>query len=75
VGRLAGFDTREVRRVAESVGWRYVRTTGDHLLYERAGERQKLSIPNHRPIREGTMNQLVKKMGLSVDEFLRLARK
>ena len=45
------------------------------MLYERAGERQKLSIPNHRPIREGTMNQLVKKMGLSVDEFLRLARK
>ncbi len=61
--------------MAEGLGWQHVRTSGDHFVYERRGDRLKLSIPNHRTVREGTLHQIVKTMGLTVDDFLARARK
>lgn len=75
MGRLAGFNGREVRRVAEKSGWEYLRTTGDHFHYRKGGNPLNLSIPDHRSIAPGTLRQIIKTMGLSVDEFLELARK
>ena len=75
MGRLAGFSATEVRRVAESLGWVRRSIRGDHWIYEKAGERRNLSIPGSREIREGTLRNLVDILQLSVDEFLRLARK
>lgn len=54
MGRMANFDGRTIRRVAESLD---------------------LSIPDHRPVKEGLARQLIRDMGLSVDEFLELAKK
>ena len=62
-------------RVARSLGWEHVRTSGDHFTFKKGGERLNLAIPDHRPVKEGTLRDLVKTMGLTVDEFLRLARK
>lgn len=75
MGRLVGFAGREVMRVARSLGWSHVRTNGDHFVFKKAGEARNLAIPDHRPLREGTLRDIVKTMGLTVDEFLALARK
>jgi predicted RNA binding protein YcfA (HicA-like mRNA interferase family) len=75
LGRLANFDAREVRRVAGSLGWQEVHSKGDHVVYRKPGSPLNLSIPDHAPIKEGTMRQLLKTMGLTVDEFLKMARK
>jgi predicted RNA binding protein YcfA (HicA-like mRNA interferase family) len=60
MGRLAGFHCREVLRVAESFGWTHVRTNGDHFIYKKAGVPRNIAIPDHRPIREGTLRDIVK---------------
>jgi predicted RNA binding protein YcfA (HicA-like mRNA interferase family) len=75
VGRLAGFSAREVRRVAESAGWVFWRARGDHFVFKKSREMNNLSIPDHREIKEALMRRLVRDMGLTVDEFLRRARK
>jgi len=75
MGVLAGFSGREVARVAERVGWQYQRTTGDHLIYTLPGHPGNLAIPAHRELRPGMLRSLINTMGLSVDEFLRLAKK
>ena len=75
MGRLSGFSSREVRRVAERLGWEHQRNSGDHRVYSIAGNPDNLSIPDHREIREGTLRDLVDIMGLTVEEFLRLAKK
>jgi len=75
VGRLAGFSGREARRVAESAGWVWHRTRGDHFVFKRGRTAHNLSIPDHREVKEALMRQLVKDMGLTVDEFLNRARK
>jgi len=73
LGRLAGFSGSEVRRVAESLGWEIRGVRGDHWLYTKLAEHRNLSIPGHHELREGTLRRLISSMGLSVDEFLRLA--
>lgn len=75
MGRLAGFSGREIRRVAEVHGWVLNRSSGDHFVYKRPGNRLNLSIPDHRPVAEGTLRQILKTMGITVDEFLAIARK
>lgn len=36
---------------------------------------RNLSIPRHRELAEGTLRAVIDTMGLTVDEFLRLAKK
>ena len=75
MGRLAGFNGREVRRVAEKSGWEHLRTSGDHFHYSKPDNPLNLSIPDHWAVAVGTLRQIIKTMGLTVDEFLKLARK
>ena len=74
MGILAGLSGREVARVAERLGWEYQRTTGDHLVYVRPGRPENLSIPAKRELRPGTVRKLIRTMGISVSEFLQLAK-
>jgi len=74
MGRLAGFTPRDIERVATQLGWRYQRSRGSHAMYTQPGGQRPLVIPQHRELREGTVHGMVKQMGLSVEEFLRLVR-
>ncbi len=51
------------------------RTSGDHFVYKKPGVVLNLSIPDHREVKEALMRRLIKDMGLTVDEFLRVASK
>ena len=62
-------------RVAESEGWTHLRTSGDLYIYRKPGNPENVSIPNHRPVREGTLHGILTKMGLTPNEFLSTARK
>ena len=55
MGRLSGFNGREVMRVAETDGWELLRTSGDHFVYRKPGVPENVSIPDHRPVQEGTL--------------------
>ncbi len=74
MGRLAGFSGRDVRRVAERDGWQFLRQCGDHMVFYKPGVRENLSIPDHREIAEGLLRALLRKMGMTVAEFLQRAR-
>lgn len=45
------------------------------MIYAKPGERLRVTIPDKRNLPEGTVRTLVKTMGLTVDQFLALARK
>jgi len=64
-----------VRRAAETAGWALDRVRGDHFVFKKAGVHHNLSIPDHRELKEALMRRLVRDMGLSVDEFLKRAKK
>ena len=64
-----------MRRVAESVGWNLERVSGDHFVYRKPGVPRNLPIPDQREVNEPLLSALIKTVGLTVDEFLRLAKK
>lgn len=75
MGRLAGFSGRETARVAALHGWQFKRQAGSHRIYGLEGSRWTLAIPDHRSIDEGLLRDLPRKMDLSIDDFLKVARK
>ena len=61
---------REVVRVFESFGWKFVRQSGSHMILLKAGEAVTLSVPDHREVAKGTLRSLIRLAGLSVKEFM-----
>ncbi len=75
MGQLDGFAPREVRRVLERRGWTHIRTTGSHQIDEHPDSPDLVSLPNHDPVRTGLLRGIIRKMWLSVNAFLEVARK
>ena len=61
---------REVVRVFERLGWRFVRQKGSHMILVKTGEIVTLSIPDHSEVAKGTLRKLIRTAGITVDDFL-----
>lgn len=61
---------REVIRVFERLGWRFVRQKGSHMILVKTGEIVTLSIPDHSEVAKGTLRKLIRTAGITVNEFL-----
>ena len=72
--RLPVISGKEVVRAFERAGWKMSRREGSHIILTKAGTPVTLSVPDHREVKRGTLRSLVRKAGLSVEEFIRLLR-
>ena len=70
--RLPVISGREAVRAFERAGWKVSRREGSHIILTKAGIAATLSIPDHREIRRGTLRGLIRKAGLTVEEFVLL---
>ena len=61
---------REVVRIFEKLGWRFVRQKGSHMILVKTGEMVTLSVPDHSEVAKGTLRKLIRTAGITVDEFL-----
>jgi predicted RNA binding protein YcfA (HicA-like mRNA interferase family) len=52
------------------LGWEIVRQRGSHIILVRAGHPATLSVPDHREVARGTLRALIRRAGLTVDEFV-----
>ncbi|MEA3323785.1 MAG: type II toxin-antitoxin system HicA family toxin [Euryarchaeota archaeon] len=50
-------------------GWVPSRQTRNHIIMEKAGYSVTLSVPKHKELKRGTLRDLIKDAGLTVDEF------
>ena len=64
--RISGSDAA---KVFEKAGWHFDRQKGSHMIYKKPDEEKHLSIPNHRTLKTGTLNKLIKAAGLNLQEF------
>ena len=62
----------EVRKAFEKVGFAVTRQRGSHVVMHRQEPKGRLTVPDHNPVRVGTLRQLIADAGLSVEEFLKL---
>ena len=70
--RLPALSGRDAVRALERDDWQLVRQSGSHMIMTKSGVAAVLSIPNHRELKRGTLRGLVRKSGLSLQEFAAL---
>jgi predicted RNA binding protein YcfA (HicA-like mRNA interferase family) len=72
--RLGGYSGLEVIRALQNAGWTVVRRKGSHAVMEKPGCEATLSIPVHKgkDVKRGTLRDIIKDAGLSVEDFLSL---
>ncbi|MGH7997064.1 MAG: type II toxin-antitoxin system HicA family toxin [Opitutaceae bacterium] len=56
-------------------GWQVARQKGSHIILVKDGSWATLSVPDHREVAPGTLRSLIRASGLTVEQFLALAKK
>lgn len=54
----------------EKLGWGVARRRGSHIILTKPGHIATLSVPKHREVARGTLRSLIKKAGVSPEEFV-----
>jgi predicted RNA binding protein YcfA (HicA-like mRNA interferase family) len=65
------------RRVAQAfvkLGWQIARQRGSHIILIKPGHSATLSVPDHSEVARGTLRTLIRRAGVSVEEFTSAAR-
>lgn len=60
----------QVVKAFTRLGWEVARQRGSHIILVKDGNIATLSIPNHSQVARGTLRSLIKRAGISVEEFL-----
>lgn len=66
---------KEIIKALEKIGFEVARQKGSHIRLTRMlkGQKQLITIPNHKVIRKGTLlNGILKPIHLSLEEFKKL---
>jgi predicted RNA binding protein YcfA (HicA-like mRNA interferase family) len=73
MGRLAGFNYREVARKLRTFGFVFDRPgPGSHEIWRHAATGRKVTLPHHtRDMAEGTLRAILREAGIDVTEFLK----
>jgi predicted RNA binding protein YcfA (HicA-like mRNA interferase family) len=74
MSRLPALPAREVVRAFARIGFEFERQTGSHLILYSAARRQTLSVPNHDPVKRGTLRSLIRQAGITPEAFADLLR-
>jgi predicted RNA binding protein YcfA (HicA-like mRNA interferase family) len=72
--RLPAISGKEAVRAFERAGWKVSRREGSHIIMTKVGMPVILSVPDHRELRRGTLRSLIRKAGMTVEEFVLLLR-
>ena len=56
------------------ISWRVARREGSHIILTKVGMPVTLSVPDHREVKRGTLRSLIRKAGLTVEEFVLLLK-
>lgn len=52
------------------MGWEIARQRSSHIILARRGHPATLSVPDHKEVARGTLRSLIRKAGVTVEEFL-----
>ena len=75
MSRLPVISGKKTVRVFERAGWKISRREGSHIIMTKAGMPVTLSVPDHQEVRRGTLRSLIRKAGMTAEEFVSLFRR
>lgn len=66
---------RKLCRIFELTGWKYVRTKGDHMIYEKENYLRPVIIPKYKNIPQFVILNNLRTAKISRSEYLSLLKK
>ncbi|MGB9792989.1 MAG: type II toxin-antitoxin system HicA family toxin [Thermacetogeniaceae bacterium] len=72
MARLPVCSGEDAIRAFEKAGWRVARQKGSHVSLVKPGTPVILTVPLHRELDRGLLRALIRKAGLTVEEFVAL---
>jgi predicted RNA binding protein YcfA (HicA-like mRNA interferase family) len=69
---LPAISGREAVEAFTKTGWRVKRQNASHIILKKTSVRVNLSVPNHQILKAGTLRNLIRKAGITVNEFIGL---
>ena len=63
---------RDIARVLRAAGFTFDRQRGSHMVYIRQIPPARVTVPNHDPVRVGTLRAIIRQAGMTVAEFVAL---
>lgn len=70
MSRLANVSGRDCVKALQRAGFTVIRQSGSHIILDKDGV--TVSVPNHRPMKVGTVRSIIRQANLTVEEFLEL---
>lgn len=72
--KLRQLSGKELCRVLEKEGYKLVRQTGSHRIYQKATEEGNITIPvpahSNKPLKKGTLHNILKKAGITKEKLI-----
>ncbi|GAB7387105.1 type II toxin-antitoxin system HicA family toxin [Bacillaceae bacterium] len=66
---------REAIAAFEKIGWTVARQKGSHITMIKPGERNILTIPDHKELDRGLLRAKIRDAGITVEDFIKLLDK
>ena len=70
--KLPRISGRKAVRAFQRAGWEVARQRGSHVILTKTGSIYTLSVPLHPVLGPGLLRDLIRKAGLTVEEFTEL---
>ena len=70
--KLPRISGRKAVRAFQRAGWEVARQRGSHVVLTKTGSIYTLSVPLHPVLGPGLLRDLIRKAGLTVEEFTEL---
>jgi predicted RNA binding protein YcfA (HicA-like mRNA interferase family) len=68
----AGMSGQDPKQALQRAGFVLTRQRGSHMILRRDEPRSRVVIPDHNSLKPGTLHQILKAAGLSIEKLLRL---
>ena len=71
--KLGVFSGAEICAILESEGFREVRQRGSHVVMQKRTDTETTTVPvpNHREVKIGTLQSIIRQSGVKKERFLR----
>jgi len=66
------FSGKQIVKALRRIGFIVDHQKGSHIFMHNLEKNSSVIVPNHKEIRKGTLNNIIKKAGVSIDELKRL---
>jgi predicted RNA binding protein YcfA (HicA-like mRNA interferase family) len=72
MSKLPVISGRECVKALGKVGFYFKRQEGSHIILRRNDPFAQVVVPNHKELDSGTLRAIMRQVGISVDEFVKL---